>query len=1077
MSRVQRPVIPRVLGKDKMGYSSLSFFFFTRQVTNQRGDDVPRAHTLLGLAVAFDLLYPNFEPEFRLEIAQKLRDETFRFTERVRKGAGWGRQYMHNHLLTCQTALLVSAVALQPHFSHEVLQWQYLAREPLERTLLLLRHVVDGSDGEGVGYSTYSTRSLFTYILLVKRHFEVDHTKHPWLQAHFRFLLATTLPGHGGSVGIADSPPTWFYGPEAQLHFLDRFVLQNGEPNWLAAQIRRRRLQTTTDSHVADQRWTMLIHEFLWYAPHIGYRQPEQADNAKLAVLSDWGVATYGGGSPLGNTFLSLKSGFLHGRAIYQVAHEKSYPWINGWSSFNSGHEHPDQGSFVFYPHGQPFVTEAFYGPKNSFLNNVWLFQHNVPGLKSCGGPYLQGQLGECTRWLKWREQQVGNMAGEVLAAEHQDNMVFVAGETAKAYPSWLFVESTMRSLFLLNPETLVIIDHIQLGDHSPTQRGNAFFNNLYSPFSVEPPEGLSTYSTSALVNDGANVIEWTSDIDEVQRSMTYAETGTFSQPDVALKRGGHNSSFYLNVSFPLREKGMTRVAWLLTSTQSGKRSLKFLSTSNIGVDLLASVGSKSYRISLATDHSNLHKRYAWHFHGSLAQVHTNGEVTRFGLRKLQSRAVANLGSLAALKRAVPWSAKTEVLAMFSLITLVIVIVALSALRWLHKPRHVWVIVTILTNWFCLLLLVGMGNVLNYMDSGRGLSLSVSESSDNPVDRPPSILLTGLPNGGHDILSNLFLNHSDVHYLNVRRSLLLPPTSTGDLSELLHPCVWTSRQLASKSMTGAWLQSTFRNPILHFKHLMDNPQHQADENRPTAKASPDVLLHLNVNPSLRLVLGDDAGSWMLKANWFSSVLNQQSPKFLLLVQDPRRWVANVLQSNTLDQTSSVSLRDQLRRLVEAGVGSCDVDDPCSVEFLSLLRLASVESQRPDPALHKLLATVWTAYTGAALCLGEQLWLSQQQAVRVEDIIARPENVAAGVFEFVGLPVTPAVQHRIQLVTQSGLFPFQKMVEPWKLEIKDILPTVKLAAVERICAPVMHKLGYPTYTAGRNIPMNDINHKL
>ena len=74
------------------------------------------------------------------------------------------------------------------------------------------------------------------------------------------------------------------------------------------------------------------------------------------------------GGSPQNTTFLSFKSGVMHGRAINNVVKFKLFrSSINGWKSFNPGHEHPDQNSFTFWPAGKPFITEAYYGQVCSF--------------------------------------------------------------------------------------------------------------------------------------------------------------------------------------------------------------------------------------------------------------------------------------------------------------------------------------------------------------------------------------------------------------------------------------------------------------------------------------------------------------------------------------------------------------------------------------------------------------------------------------------------------------------------------------------------------------------------------------
>lgn len=65
----------------------------------------------------------------------------------------------------------------------------------MEKSMVLLHDVTDGSLYEGVAYGTYTTRSLFQYLFLVQRHFAIGHFDHPWLLKHFEFLYRTILPG------------------------------------------------------------------------------------------------------------------------------------------------------------------------------------------------------------------------------------------------------------------------------------------------------------------------------------------------------------------------------------------------------------------------------------------------------------------------------------------------------------------------------------------------------------------------------------------------------------------------------------------------------------------------------------------------------------------------------------------------------------------------------------------------------------------------------------------------------------------------------------------------------------------
>lgn len=84
----------------------------------------------------------------------------------------------------------------------------------------------------------------------------------------YLFFLTVLFPfpqGFQRTVAIADSNYNWFYGPESQLVFLDKFVMRNGSGNWLAEQIRRNRVVEGPGTPSKGQRWCTLHTEFLWY--------------------------------------------------------------------------------------------------------------------------------------------------------------------------------------------------------------------------------------------------------------------------------------------------------------------------------------------------------------------------------------------------------------------------------------------------------------------------------------------------------------------------------------------------------------------------------------------------------------------------------------------------------------------------------------------------------------------------------------------------------------------------------------------------------------------------------------------
>ncbi|TUK59357.1 Dermatan-sulfate epimerase [Bagarius yarrelli] len=347
----------------------------------------------------------------------------------------------------------------------------------MEKALVVLRSVVDGSLYEGVAYGSYSTRSLFQYIFLLQRHFNISHFTHPWIHKHFHFLYRTLLPGFQRNVAIGDSNYNWFYGPESQLVFLDRYVMRNGHANFLAEQIRRHR------------------------------------------------------------------SGKLGGRAIFDIVHQQRYgEWIRGWRNFNAGHEHPDQNSFTFTPRGFPFITEALYGPKYTLLNNAVLF---APSTERACFPPWEGQVTEAcdSKWSKYKYGAAADCEGHVEAALEQQGIVYIRGEGRAAYSPALKIKNLQRHLVLLQPDLLLLLDHVHLDSESPAHSISAFFHNTDLPFHTTERDGVH----GAFVTDGRD--EYT--------MLWRDDTGYSGKADTAYWTYPHgypyNGSHYVNVTMSLR--------------------------------------------------------------------------------------------------------------------------------------------------------------------------------------------------------------------------------------------------------------------------------------------------------------------------------------------------------------------------------------------------------------------------------------------------------------------------------------------------------------------------------------------
>ncbi|CAB1459952.1 unnamed protein product [Pleuronectes platessa] len=433
------------------------------KVTSAPNDEVPTAHSLTGFATAYDFIYSQLDERRRDFYLKKIRSETEELYE-LSKYRGWGKQYLQNHQTTNILAIMTGAIVVGSHDDPESMIWKQVAVNYMEKTMFLLNHVVDGSLDEGVAYGSYTAKSITQYVFLAQRHFHIDNTQNNWLLGHFWFYYATLLPGFQRTVGIADSNYNWFYGPESQLVFLDTFVMRNGTGNWLAQQIRKHRPKDGPMGQSSAQRWATLHTEYIWFNSHLTLQPPQDYGKARMHIFSNWGVVTYGAGLPIGqgNTFVSFKSSRLGGRAVYDIVHDKPYSWVDGWNSFNPGHEPPDQNSFTFAPNGQVFVSEALLRP-------------NPSPTSQCNSPW-EGQLGECAKWLRWTDEGVGDARGEVIVASSHGDTLF----------------------------TLLVLDHVEKVERLARGHLQRLFPHLDIDFKYVPFRFMDKYNGAMM---GLNVV------------------------------------------------------------------------------------------------------------------------------------------------------------------------------------------------------------------------------------------------------------------------------------------------------------------------------------------------------------------------------------------------------------------------------------------------------------------------------------------------------------------------------------------------------------------------------------------
>ncbi|XP_041045964.1 dermatan-sulfate epimerase-like protein [Carcharodon carcharias] len=1056
------------------------------QVRVAPNDEVPVAHSLTGFVTAFDFLYPFLDAPRRQGYLEKIHSVTKELYE-FSKYRAWGKHYLHNHQATNILAVLMGALVLTPHEPQTALLCKQIAIDIMEKTIFLLDHIVDGSLDEGVAYGSYTSKSITQYIFLALRHFHLNHTDSPWLKQHFWFYYATLLPGFQRSVGIADSNYNWFYGPESQLVFLDRFVLRNGSGNWLAKQIRKHRPKDGPMEPSSAHRWCTLHTEYIWYDPELTPQPPADYGIPKLHIFSNWGVITYGGGLPnnLGNTFLSFKSGKLGGRAVYEIVHENSYSWIDGWKNFNPGHEHPDQNSFTFAPNGQVFVSEALYGPKYSYLNNVLVF---APSPSSqCNQPW-EGQLGECGQWLNWMADEAGRSAGELVTATQHGEMLFVSGEAVAAYSSAMRLGSVYRALLLLNPQVLLVVDHIERREDSPVNLVSAFFHNLDIDFKYVP------YQTAGQLN-GAMMDVW----DAQYKMFWFDHRG--NSPDPRIQEAEQAAEFkkrwtqFVNVTFALGEH-VTRIAYVFHGPYVRISNCRFVDDSRRGLKVTLNVNDTETVVSVVTQYTDPTARFTYLGFGGYAKVEDANQVTRFGFGTTALQSPRRITT-----SFFHFGLTVKVLMAIALCLGLVLLAAHWKLYISFSKLLRFTLLMIITLWFmelvalwstCTQPMCGMNWNRN---EANGDADDHSKQWDESLSKMSPVVITSLPGSGAEILKHLFVNSTDFIYIRVPTEHLDIPEMEFEFDSFVDACEWKVSDVRAGRyrLVQGWLQSLVHNAKLHLQNIqlhtgsrvpapMEKPSGVKKRKSRRKASSMDQNIkykenvekdteyikglrrHLASYPNARVVLSLSSGSWTLKLPFVQGVIGP-SMRALYMVRDPRAWIYSLLYNS---KPSVYSLRNVPQHLAmlfteDNNKGKCNLDSGYAYEYELLRRQFSA----PAKDTVSLLAHLWLANTRATLRVNKKLPPANYQLLKFEDIVNFPQETAEKIYLFLGFTLPPAVLNRVLFATSTNLFhlPFEGEVSPGNLHLwRDKMPQKDIRVIEDICWSVMTQLGYSRFTS-------------
>ncbi|XP_022534876.2 dermatan-sulfate epimerase-like protein [Astyanax mexicanus] len=1052
-------------------------------VTSAPHDEVPVAHSLTGFATAYDFIYTYLDTKRRYRYLEKIRAVTEELYE-LSKHRGWGKQFLQNHQTTNILATLIGAIVVGEHKDPETMIWKQVAVNYMEKTMFLLNHIVDGSLDEGVAYGSYTAKSITQYVFLASRHFDINNKRNNWLHSHFMFYYATLLPGFQRTVGIADSNYNWFYGPESQLVFLDTFVLRNGSANWLAQQIRRHRPKDGPMMPSVAQRWTTLHTEFIWYDAELLPKPPPGFEKAGMHVFSNWGVVTYGAGLPYAqdNTFVSFKSGKLGGRAVYDIVHAKPYSWVEGWTNFNPGHEHPDQNSFTFAPNGQVFVAEALYGPKYSYLNNVLVFAPSPTS--QCNTPW-EGQLGECSKWLRWGEKEEGDSAGEVITASSHEDTLFVSGESVAAYSSAMKLKSVYRALVLLNSQTLMVLDHVEKEEQSPLTSFSAFFHNLDIDLKYVPHRSLGRYNGALMdVWDAHYKMFWM----DSQGGSPLARIQDVEQVAEFKKRWTQ----FINVTFPL-DGLVGRVVYLMHGPFVKVSDCRFIDNNKNGVRISVTLNDTETTVSIATNYKDIGARHNYLGFPGFAKSESKHRIIHFG-QGIQGTQISQEKKGSSFN----FTFVFGVIAVWILCSAIIFLTIKRKFSVSFSKLIRLVLIPVLLFWLLELLVMSH----RCKDAFCGIAWRDVSASDEAVTRTeipkpesilveplPFILITSLPGSGAEILKHLFDNSSDFVYLRIPSAYLHVPETTFVQDSLVDACEWSRVDAQSGKFLSiqGWFHSMMHNMRMHLQNIqLFKSNSEAGRKSHGTKTKRRKLLteqgattekrlvdrdveyikelrqHLVTYPSACPVLNLRSGSWSLKLPFVHEVIGR-SFRSVQVVRDPRAWIYLMLYNSKPSLYTHIHVKKHLLNIVNQS--NSESRQGCTSFVPAFQPLQSVLSQ-PDTSPEHLLAHLWLAHTSASLKASTDLPSNTYLRVKFEDVVLFPEETAVRIHSFLGIPIAPAALNQLAFATSTNLYnlAYEGDISPEKINIwRENLDNDKIRLIEDICWPLMETLGYKRHS--------------
>lgn len=414
---------------------------------NKPNTDLAAGHLLYAIGWAYDLLYADFTAAERARIRASLERHANLVYEAFAPAPGRRHVFTQNHDFIPTAGLAVTALALMGE-SKDAERWAALARAHHHRAGQLLSP--DGYYYEGFEYWIFSTPWL-VHFLDAWEHATGESLWNRDLFRNWKTYLAHTLLPDGQTV--VDFGDIWEgaltrakLGADYERAYPGGSLQSNFNVMYrVAARLGDAEAQAVAERYASfghgnlEEYWTLL-----WRDPQL---RATPIDTLPLAHhFEDSGVVYRRTSWGKDATVMAFKAGPPEGHRVAALL-----PMAPEWR-LDSGHAHPDAGSFIIWAHGRYLTGDTGYAGLPSARN------HNTLTFAGTG----QGVETQHDVWRAMDYRALDRI--RIRDVEFGGSQTRIVADVGAAYPDAAGIKSFTRSFTWDGGSTFSVVDTVVLG-------------------------------------------------------------------------------------------------------------------------------------------------------------------------------------------------------------------------------------------------------------------------------------------------------------------------------------------------------------------------------------------------------------------------------------------------------------------------------------------------------------------------------------------------------------------------------------------------------------------------------------